>query len=509
MRAPFIEIRGITKRFAGVTALDDVSLTIAQGECHALMGENGAGKSTLGKILAGIYRPDGGQVLIGGLPRHFHSPADARAAGVGMVHQELAFVPELSVAENLNLGQTPRRLRLFVDRSAMHARAAELLGRIGISSSEISPDQPMRTLSTAQEQMVQIAAAIGSGAQVLIFDEPTSSLSEREVRHLFTLIDQLKSQSVTIVYVSHRLPELFRLCDRISVLRDGRYVGSLDVKEATEDALVKMMVGRAVASFRHGADAPAMGETVLETRHLSSPGRFDDVGFSLRRGEILGLAGLVGAGRSEIARALFGLDPHASGEVIIEGRPLELGSIHASKRLGLGMVPEDRKRQGLALMMSCRANFSMAMLPAVSLAGFLNDSAEERLAGEYFQKLRVKTPSIDTPVAALSGGNQQKVVIAKWLAACGTHGRVLIVDEPTRGVDVGAKAAIHELLAELAAGGMAVLMISSELPELLALSHRILVMREGRMVAEVPRQEASEDVLMKHMAGVGAADGRA
>jgi ABC-type sugar transport system ATPase subunit len=385
----------------------------------------------------------------------------------------------------------------------MRARAVELLARIGISSEEINPDQPMRTLSTAQEQMVQIAAAVGSGAQVLIFDEPTSSLSEREVRHLFTLIDQLKSQGVTIVYVSHRLPELFRLCDRISVLRDGRYVGSLTVKEATEDALVKMMVGRAVARFRHTTDAPAKkNESILEVRRLASPGRFQDVSFSLRPGEILGLAGLVGAGRSEVARAIFGLDPQATGDVLIDGQPLKLGSISAAKQAGLGMVPEDRKRQGLSLMMSCKANFSLAMLPTVSRLGFLKDRAEHKLAEGYFQKLRVKTPSVDTPVAALSGGNQQKVVIAKWLAAGGAQGRVLIVDEPTRGVDVGAKAAIHELLADLARQGMAVLMISSELPELLALSHRILVMREGRLVAEVPHQRASEDELMKHMAGV-------
>jgi ABC-type sugar transport system ATPase subunit len=499
---PFIEFRAVTKKFAGVTALDEVSLTIARGECHALMGENGAGKSTLGKILAGIHRSDGGELLIGGVPRCFHSPADARAAGVGMVHQELAFVPEMSVAENLNLGQMPRRWGAFVDGATMRQRAADLLQRIGISSEEINPGQPIRTLSTAQEQMVQIAAAIGTGAEVLIFDEPTSSLSEREVRHLFKLIDELKRQGVTIIYVSHRLPELFRLCDRISVLRDGRYVGSLQVNEADEDKLIRMMVGREVALFKHGTEPAALGANIIEVRNLCSPGRFEGVTFSARAGEIIGFAGLVGAGRSEVARALFGLDPRATGEVAVGGQPLKLGSIHASKRAGLGMVPEDRKRQGLALMMSCKENFSMAMLSRLSRMGFLRDRVERAETQRHFDQLRVKTPSIETPVASLSGGNQQKVVIAKWLAACGERGRVLIVDEPTRGVDVGAKAAIHELLAELAEAGMAVLMISSELPELLALSHRILVMREGRIVAEVPGREASEDILMKHMAGV-------
>jgi ABC-type sugar transport system ATPase subunit len=502
MPQPFIEICGLTKTFAGVTALDDVSLTIAQGECHALMGENGAGKSTLGKVLAGIYRPDGGTVRIGGVPRQFHSPRDAHAAGVGMVHQELAFVPEMSVAENLNLGQTPRSLRLFVDGTTMRRRAAALLARIGIGREAIHPDQPMRTLSTAQEQMVQIAAAIGSGAQVLIFDEPTSSLSEREVRHLYALIDQLKREGVTIIYVSHRLPELFRLCDSVSVLRDGRHVGTLKVKEATEDALVRMMVGRAVAAFRHADAAPVAGPEVLDVRGLSSPGKFENVSFSLRAGEILGIAGLVGAGRSEVARALFGLDPHASGTVTVDGRPLPPGSIRVSKAAGLGMVPEDRKRQGLALMMSCKDNFSMAMLDRLSLLGFIKEREERRLARRYFERLRVKAPSADTPVAALSGGNQQKVVIAKWLAACGERGRVLIVDEPTRGVDVGAKAAIHALLAEVARQGTAVLLISSELPELLALAQRILVMREGRLTTTLPREEASEETLMMHMAGV-------
>jgi len=499
----FIDICGVTKTFAGVTALDDVSLTIARGECHALMGENGAGKSTLGKVLAGIHRPDGGDVRIGGVTRNFRSPHDARAAGIGMVHQELAFVPEISVAENLSLGRTPRRFGAFTDVPAMRRLARAQLERIGVTDATIHPDQPMRSLSTAQEQMVQIASAIGSGADVLIFDEPTSSLSEREVRHLFTLVDQLKAGGVTIIYVSHRLPEIFRLCDRVSVLRDGRYVGSRDVKDVSEDALVSMMVGRAVSAFRHNATAEAgPGACVVEVRALSSPGRFDDVSFDLRAGEILGLAGLVGAGRSEIARALFGLDPHATGEVKVDGKPLSLGSIAASKEAGLAMVPEDRKRQGLALMMSCKDNFSMAILDELSAGGFLKEHEECRLAGTYFDRLRVKTPTIETPVAALSGGNQQKVVMAKWLAACGDRGRVLIVDEPTRGVDVAAKAAIHELLAEVARQGIAVLMISSELPELLALSHRILVMREGRMVAEISDKSASEDLLMRHMAGV-------
>jgi ABC-type sugar transport system ATPase subunit len=491
-----IEFKGITKTFGGVTALDNVTCSVAAGECHGLMGENGAGKSTLGKVLAGIHRPDSGVLTIEGHDHVFNSPADARAVGIGMVHQELAFCLDLSIAENLSIGQYPRKLKVMLDRKEMASRAEQLLGRIGVV---LDVSRPMRSLSTAQEQMVQIAAAVGTGAKILVFDEPTSSLSEPEAENLFALIDQLKKQGVTMIYVTHRMPEAFRLCDRLSVLRDGRYVGTLAREEADENAIVRMMIGREVATYqsKHLANKP--GEVVLKVESLSSPGKFEDVGFEVRAGEIVGFAGLVGAGRSEIAVAVFGLDPDAEGQIFMGGKPLPLRDVHAAMEAGVALVPEDRKRQGLVLMMGGRQNFSLAMLRRLTRMGLIDTKRERELAQEYFDKLRVKTSSLDAPVSSMSGGNQQKVALAKWL---GRQGRLLIVDEPTRGVDVGAKAAIHELLDDLACQGIAIMLISSELPELLNLSTRVIVMRDGKMVGELPRAEATQEDVLCLMAGV-------
>ena len=499
MSEPFIQFEHITKRFAGVVALNDVSFSVARGECHGLMGENGAGKSTLGKILAGIYRPDGGRVLIDGLEVSFASPADALRAGVGMVHQELAFCPDLSVAENLVMGQYPRRFGFLIDRREMTRRAEARLAEIGVGSG-IDVRRDMRSLSTAQEQLVQIASAVATDARILVFDEPTSSLSEPEARQLFALIDRLKSRGVTIIYVSHRMPELFQLCDRISVLRDGKYVGTVGRAQVSEDVIVRMMIGRLVESyFPAHATGPARDSVLLRVRGLSSPGHFKDVSFDVRAGEIVGLAGLVGAGRSEVAKAIFGLDGRATGSVEIEGVPLPLGSVRAAMRRGIALVPEDRKRQGLVLPMSGRANVSMAMLDRLSRLGLLDHSSERREAERYYARLSVRAPSIESAVAGLSGGNQQKVALAKWLAR---GAKLLIVDEPTRGVDVGAKAAIHKLLDDLARGGVGVMLISSELPEVLNLSTRILVMREGRIVGEVSRADATQERVLRLMAGV-------
>jgi ABC-type sugar transport system ATPase subunit len=487
----------ITKTFAGVTALSDVSFEIARGHCHALMGENGAGKSTLGKILAGIHRPDSGRILLDGVPISFRSPADAIRAGVGMVHQELAFCPELSVAENLCMGQYPSRFGL-VNRRAMHRRAESLLGQIGVT---LDVARPMRKLSTAQEQLVQIASAVGLDARVLILDEPTSSLSESESRELFRLIHDLRAKGVTMIYISHRLPEVFRLCDAITVLRDGRFVGTLR-EQANADEVVRMMIGRTLSGHVARKTVEAPGRLMMEVRELSSPGRFSDVSFDVRAGEIVGLAGLVGAGRSEVAKAIFGIDRAARGTVRIDGHALRLGSVRDAMARGAGFVPEDRKRQGLVLPMSGRANVSMAMLRRLSRLGWLRVRAERRDAVRLFQRLNVRAPSVESPVASLSGGNQQKVALAKWLAR---GAKVLIVDEPTRGVDVGAKAAIHELLDELARQGVAILLISSELPEVLSLATRILVMRQGRLVGEVARDDATQEKLLRLMAGVQAA----
>jgi ABC-type sugar transport system ATPase subunit len=496
MVQPLIEFDRVTKTFGGVTALDGVSLAVAEGECHALVGENGAGKSTLGKVLAGIHQADAGVVRLAGRPQRFHSPADAARAGIGMVHQELAFCPALTVAENLCLGRYPCRWGVWVDRRAMAARADRLLAEIGV---RLDVRQPMRTLSTAQEQLVQVAAAVGTGARILVFDEPTSSLSQAESEHLFTLIQMLRRRGVTMIYVSHRLAEVFRLCDRISVLRDGRYVGTLGRDEATQDRVVEMMIGRPLSEYypRHLESPP--GREVLRVEGLSSPGKFADVSLAVRAGEIVGMAGLVGSGRSEVARAIFGLDRAARGAVSLEGRPLRLGSVRRAMRRGVALVPEDRKRQGLILALSGRLNFSVTLLDRLARWGLVDGRRERREAEAAFAQLAVKTPSVDAPVSALSGGNQQKVVLAKWLAR---RSKVLIVDEPTRGVDVGAKAAIHALLDNLARQGLAILLISSELPEVLGLSNRILVMRGGRLVGELARAQATQGALLSLMAGV-------
>jgi ABC-type sugar transport system ATPase subunit len=491
----FIEFRGVTKTFGGVTALGDVTLGIARGECHGLMGENGAGKSTLGKVLAGIHKPDSGEMWIDGQCHTFSSPRDAMDAGVAMVHQELAFCPDLSVAENLGMGRYPRRFGLFLNRQEMGRRAEELLRGIGVT---LNVWQPMRELSTAQEQLVQIAAAVGTDPRIIVFDEPTSSLAEPDAQKLFVLIETLKARGITTIYVSHRMPELFRLCDKISVLRDGHYVGTLAKGEMTQDAVVQMMIGRSVADYFPQHLSATAGKVALKVTNLTSPGRFRGVNFEIRAGEIVGFAGLVGAGRSEIAKAIFGLDPRATGELVLDDKPLALGNVKAAMRAGVGLVPEDRKRQGCVLGMPCRANVSMALLDHLRKAGMLDRPKEKQVATKYFEQLQVKAASLDAPVNSLSGGNQQKIVLAKWLAR---GGKLLIVDEPTRGVDVGAKAAIHGLIDELAQQGLAVMLISSELPEVINLSTRIIVMREGQIAGELTREQASQEAVLRLMAG--------
>ncbi len=504
-----IEFRDVSKSFGGVAALDRVSFRVESGECHGLMGENGAGKSTLGKVLCGIHRPDSGEVRIDGVSRRLRSPADAREAGVAMVHQELALCADLSVAENLCLGRYPRRqavgLRWLLDRGAMARRARDLLARIGV---ELDVEAPVGSLSTAQEQLVQVAAAVGTGADVLVFDEPTSSLSEAESEHLFGLIEDLRRRGLTLLYVSHRLPEVFRLCDRMTVLRDGRHVQTVPREGTDPDQLVRLMIGRDLERAP-AARAPAPEvPVVLDVRGLSSPGLFDDVCLSVRAGEILGVAGLVGAGRSDVLRALFGLDGSARGDVRVadrEGRlqRLPLGDVTRAMAAQLALVPEDRKREGLVLSSSVLHNASLSRLDALRggwrRAGCIDRGAERRQTTEALTRLDVRAASLDLPVGDLSGGNQQKIVLAKWLMRTA---RVLLVDEPTRGVDVGAKASIHELLAEHAATGACVVLVSSELPELLALASRIVVMRGGRLVGEVARDDADEESLMRLMAGV-------
>jgi len=494
MTEPAVRFEHITRRFPGVQALTDVSLEIAAGSCHALCGENGAGKSTLGKILAGIHTPDEGRLFVHGREVHFATPRDALAAGVGMVHQELAFCDNLPVAENLCLGSLPSR-RGVLDRGAMAERATAMLAEIGTT---LDVWRPVGSLTIAQQQMVQIAMAVSGGARIIIFDEPTSSLSQLEADRLYELIGRLRTRGVACIYVSHRMPEVFKLCDTVSVLRDGRHVGTRAVAGLSEHDLVQMMIGRPLAEYVSPPNAVPGGE-VLRVNHLSSPGKFEDVSFSLRAGEVLGLAGLVGAGRSELAQALFGLDPVRQGEIVLRGQRVRVDTPAAAIALGVGLVPEDRKRQGLVPQASALHNLSLAILRRLSRFGWLRRRAERSVATEYFDRLRVRTPSFDTVVAGLSGGNQQKIVLARWLAARAT---VLILDEPTRGVDVGAKAEIHALIGELASRGSAILLISSELPEILTLATRIIVLRAGRLVGEVAREQATQDRLLRLMAGL-------
>ena len=495
MTAPILRFEGVSKRFPGVQALSDVSFDIAAGECHAIMGENGAGKSTLGKIVAGLYQADGGRVLLDGKPTAFRGPLDAAAAGIRIVHQELAFCPNLSVAENLCLGATPNR-RGRVQWRIMADRAKEMLQSVGLA---LDPWTPMSALSTAQEQLCQIAVAVQGRARIIIMDEPTSSLSAGETETLFAILDRLRTAGVTILYVSHRLEEIRRLCDRVTVLRDGRFVETLVTAETTTDAIVQRMVGRPIADYfpAHAAQSP--GDVLLAVQNLSGPGGFRDVSLTVRAGEIVGLAGLVGAGRSEVARAVFGVDKISTGVVTVAGQPVTIRAPRDAIAAGVGLLPEDRKRQGLVLTMNCRENFSLAMLGQWLKRRLLDRRRERAETRDYFAKLRVKTPAIDADIAGLSGGNQQKIALAKWLAR---QCRVLILDEPTRGVDVGAKAEIHALIDDLAAQGRGVLLISSDLPEVLNLSTRVVVMAGGRVAGELPRGQATQERVMKLMAGV-------
>lgn len=491
----FIEFKGITKRFPGVLALDGVSFPIAKGSCHALIGENGAGKSTLGKILAGVYVADEGEVRLAGQPLRAPNPLAARQHGIAMVHQELAFCPNLTVAENLCLGALPHRAG-WLDQRRLRDQGRAMLAEIG---ADIDVDQPMGELSTGQEQLVQIAAALGTRARIIVMDEPTSSLSVRESEYLFALLDQLKQRGITVIYVSHRMEEIFRLCDTVTVLRDGRHVATEAATATNTDRLIQQMVGREVKQYTSQHLRRVPGEELLRVENLSSPGKFHDVSFRLRAGEILGFAGLVGAGRSEIAQAIFGMDPHVTGRVFVRGRPLPLGAVTTALAAGIGLLPEDRKRLGLVLSMNCRENTSLAVLSRLSWGGFVKRRQERALAQTYVEKLRVKTPTIEANISGLSGGNQQKIALAKWLAR---ECSILMVDEPTRGVDVGAKAEIHRLLDDLACQGLALLVISSELPEIMNLSRRILVMRDGRMAGELERADFSQPELMRRMAGV-------
>jgi rhamnose transport system ATP-binding protein len=491
--SPIIELRDISKSFPGVQALKSVRLEVRAGEVHALLGENGAGKSTLIKIISGVYQPDVGTIRIEGGEVRFDSPFAAQRAGIATIYQELLLFPELSVAENIFMGHAPRNRYGGIDWSAMRRNAEVLLASLDIHDLDVG--RIVGSLSIGNRQRVEIAKALSQNARVLIMDEPTAALGEHDVTRLFEIVRLLRERGVGIVYISHRLEEIFLLADRVTVLRDGEYVATKPVAETDRDDLIQMMVGRRIEQLFPKLPAVA-GAPALELRDLACSPLVKSTTLTLRAGEIVGLAGLVGSGRSELAQTIFGITPANAGEIRVTGRPVAVRSPADAKRAGISYVPEDRGTQGLVRPMSIQHNLSLTVLRAISRAAFLNRRAERRLAVDSIKRLAIRASGIGQLVNELSGGNQQKVVLAKWLA---TAPRVLILDEPTRGIDVGAKSEIHRLMSELAAQGLAILMISSELPEIMGMSDRILVLREGSIVAAFDRAEATQEKVVAAM----------
>lgn len=497
--AAIVRFEHITKRFGGTTALDDVSLAIQAGEIHALMGENGAGKSTLMKILSGVLSKDSGEIFVGDTQSTFKTAVDAQREGISTVYQEPHLVPHMTVAENIFLGREPTRAFSFVDFNTLNARTKDILARLELN---ISPTTLLADLSPADIQLVQIARAIAFSTRILILDEPTASITEHETKILFELLKKLNAGGLTILYVSHRLKEIFELCHRASVLRDGRYVGTVKVATTTEKEVISMMVGREIKEMPAASDRKRPSAVKLEVRDMcvsDSSIRVRDISFNVRKGEIVALAGLVGSGRSEVAKTIFGLHRMDSGSVLIDGSQVDIKNPQDAIRRGISFVPEDRKGEGLISIQSVKHNISLTGLRLLSRLGFINGPSETDLARTSSTQFSIKTSSEEAEVSTLSGGNQQKVVLAKWLWL---KPSILMLDEPTRGIDVGAKAEIHNLVLELAGNGVAVLLISSELPEVLRLADRIYVMRDGRIAGELRRSEASQEAIM-HLAAIG------
>jgi rhamnose transport system ATP-binding protein len=487
-------LSGATKTFGPVVALGDGSVTLHAGEAHALLGENGAGKSTLVKILGGVYRPDAGTLTIDGEPASFNGPADAQAAGVSIIYQEPSLFPDLTVAENIFMGRQPVRAGHRIDRRAMEREAKAVFSRLGV---QMDPSRLARGLSVADQQIVEIAKALSFNARVLVMDEPTAALTTVEVLRLFEVIKTLRAHDAAVLFISHRLEEVFACCQRVTIMRDGRFVRTAPVEELTIDDIIRSMVGRDLEALFPKTETTA-GDVVLEVENLSSEGVFRDISFTVRAGEIVALAGLVGAGRSEVARAVFGIDKRTSGTVRLSGRSLPNGDARSAMSAGMALVPEDRRQQGLVMDLGIDQNVALGSLSRLSHLGLIFRSSERKLAGTWAAKLQLKFGRLRNAVSTLSGGNQQKVVLGKWLAR---DPQLLIIDEPTRGIDVGTKAEVHRILDGLVADGMAVLMISSELPEILGMADRILVLREGRLTAELSRAEADETSIMRAATG--------
>jgi rhamnose transport system ATP-binding protein len=497
-RTPLLAVRSVAKSFGAVAAVRDVSFPLYAGEVHALVGENGAGKSTIVKMLAGVHRPDAGTIELDGRPLELTSPADALAAGIAVIYQEPTLFPDLTVAENIVMGRQPRRSLRRVDRRAMNTLASGFFARLGVA---IDPDRPARGLSIADQQIVEIAKALSLDARVIVMDEPTAALSGVEVERLFAVARALRDDGAALLFISHRFEEITALCQRVTVMRDGRHVSTDPLAELTVDEIVRRMVGRPLDTLFPKREVP-LGDVVLQVEGLGRRGVFSDVSFEVRAGEIVALAGLVGAGRSEVVRAVFGVDRPDAGQVRVNGVALRPGSSRAAMAAGVALVPEDRRQQGLVIEASIARNAASTRLRSLARLGLLFGGAERRLAQEWTARLQTRYASLDDPVARLSGGNQQKVVLAKWLA---TQPRVLIVDEPTRGIDVATKAEVHRLMSDLAAEGVAIVMVSSELPEVLGMADRVLVMREGRLVADIPRESADEESVMFAATGQEAA----
>ena len=491
-----LRMEKISKTFPGVKALDEVDLEVYEGEVLALVGENGAGKTTLMEILnphpapTGFYKQDVGRIFLGGEEIAPRNPGESQALGISFIHQHFNLVPNLTVAENISLGREPRKTRLLriVDKEKMRSEASEILESLGVN---IAPDALVGGLGVAQKQIVEIAKALSRDAVLIIMDEPTAALDRDETEKLFSIIRKMKSRKVSTIFITHRLEEVFEIADRILVLRDGKSVGDLNVDDADIGTVVNMMVGRELTMFPR--KAVSIGDVIMEVQGISRSGVVEDISFQLRKGEILGIAGMVGAGRTEMARSLFGIDKKDSGRIYVGGQEVQIKSPRDAVKAGLGLVPEDRQLLGLILLMAVKDNITLPGLDRISRWGLINRSKEQEIADHYVHELMIQTPGIDQPVMGLSGGNQQKVVLAKWLAL---KPRVLILDEPTRGIDVGAKSDVHALMSEIAGEGIGIIMISSEMPEILGMSDRIIIMAEGRITGEFTREEADQEKIM-------------
>ncbi len=496
--SPLLELSHVAKSFGPVIALADADLTVRAGSIHALVGENGAGKSTLVKIIAGLYHRDSGSFRFAGAPVDFRSTAESKHAGIAVIYQEPTLFPDLSVVENIFMGRQPTTRTGGIDRRAMVTEAERIFRRLGV---HIDPQRPAEGLSIADQQLIEITKAISLDAKLMIMDEPTAALSGVEVDRLFTVARSLRDEGRGLVFISHRFDEVFALCDEITVMRDGRYVSTDKTTSVTEDEIVRRMVGRDVTELFPKVDAQ-ITTPLLEVRGLTSPGTFEGIDLTVRAGEIVALAGLVGAGRSEIARAVFGVDRYSAGSVTMKGVPVRPGDPSAAIAAGIAFVPEDRRKQGLVMEATIGRNTALAIRDRLATTGLITSRRENTVGREWADRLRVKASALDTIAGTLSGGNQQKVVLGKWLA---TDPQVLIIDEPTRGIDVGTKSEVHRLLSELAGRGIGILMISSELPEVLGMADRVLVVREGRITAELDRAEATAETVMyaaTHAAGV-------